>query len=124
MSPAKKDLSTNEQIQRALDRLLQADPWLAPYKEIIQRRLLKIEETEQKLTGGKMSLADFASAHEYFGLHFVNGQWVFREWAPHATAIFLIGDITGWQEKDAFALNVLEDAAPQMPGASSRIRSR
>ena len=101
--------TTNEQIHQALERLLQADSWLEPYKEIIQRRLLKTDETRQKLTGGKMSLADFASAHEYFGLHFANGQWVFREWAPNATAIFLIGDVTRWQEKDAFALNALDD---------------
>jgi 1,4-alpha-glucan branching enzyme len=99
----------NEQIDQALSRLLQADSWLEPYQKIIQRRLLKTDETRQKLTGGKMSLADFASAHEYFGLHFANGQWVFREWAPNATAIFLIGDVTRWQEKDAFALNALDD---------------
>jgi 1,4-alpha-glucan branching enzyme len=98
-----------EQIHQALKRLLQTDPWLEPYQEMIQRRLLNIDETRQKLTGGKMSLADFASAHEYFGLHFTDGQWVFREWAPNATAIFLIGDITGWQEKDAFALTMLEE---------------
>ena len=109
MSPAKKDSSTNEQIHQALRRLLKTDPWLEPYKEIVQRRLLKIDEAEQKLTGGKMSLADFASAHEYFGLHFADGQWVFREWAPNATEIFLIGDMTGWQENDAFALKALED---------------
>jgi 1,4-alpha-glucan branching enzyme len=101
--------TTKEQIDQALERLLQADPWLEPYQKIIQRRLLKTDETRQKLTGGKMSLAEFASAHEYFGLHFADGQWVFREWAPNATAIFLIGDVTSWQEKDAFALKALED---------------
>ena len=101
--------TTTEQIHQALSHLLQADPWLETYQEIIQRRLLKIDATRQKLTGGKMSLADFASAHEYFGLHFADGQWVFREWAPNATAIFLIGDTTRWQEKDAFALKALEE---------------
>ncbi|MEJ2728858.1 MAG: alpha amylase C-terminal domain-containing protein [Deltaproteobacteria bacterium] len=101
--------TTNEQLHQALRHLLQADSWLEPYEESIQRRLLKIKETGQKLTGGKMSLADFASAHEYFGLHFADGQWVFREWAPNATAIFIIGDTTGWRENDAFALKALED---------------
>jgi 1,4-alpha-glucan branching enzyme len=109
MSPAKKNSSTDEQIHQALKRLLQSDPWLEPYREIIQRRLLKIVEAEKMLTGGNMSLADFASGHEYFGLHFEDQQWIFREWAPNATAIFLIGDMTGWQENDAFALNALED---------------
>jgi 1,4-alpha-glucan branching enzyme len=109
MSPAKTDSSKHEQIQQKLRRLLQSDSWLEPYSEIIQRRLLKIAEAEQTLTRGKMSLADFASGHEYFGLHFRDHQWIFREWAPNATAIYLIGDMTGWQEKDAFALKALGD---------------
>ena len=50
-----------------------------------------------------MTLADFASGHEYFGLHFQDNEWVFREWAPNADRIFLIGDMTGWQENEAFA---------------------
>jgi 1,4-alpha-glucan branching enzyme len=108
MRPAKTDSSINQQIHQALRHLLQCDPWLEPYSEIIQRRLLKIAEAEQALTRGKMSLADFASGHEYFGLHFKDQQWIFREWAPNATAIYLIGDMTGWQEKDAFALKAVE----------------
>jgi len=105
----KTDSSTTGQIHQALERLVQSDPWLEPYREIIQQRLLKIIEAEQELTRGKMSLADFASGHEYFGLHFADHQWIFREWAPNATAIYLIGDMTGWQEKDAFALKPLEN---------------
>jgi 1,4-alpha-glucan branching enzyme len=51
-----------------------------------------------------MSLADFASGHEYFGLHFRDGGWVFREWAPNASAICIVGDMTSWKEKKSFAL--------------------
>ncbi|MFW6284727.1 MAG: 1,4-alpha-glucan-branching enzyme, partial [Desulfosalsimonas sp.] len=51
-----------------------------------------------------MSLADFAAGHEYFGLHLRNNQWVFREWAPNAEAVYMIGDMTGWQEEARFAL--------------------
>jgi 1,4-alpha-glucan branching enzyme len=56
-----------------------------------------------------MSLAEFASGHEYFGLHFRQGEWVFREWAPNATAIFLIGDISKWQERKEYALEKIND---------------
>ncbi len=55
-----------------------------------------------------MTLADFASGHEYFGLHFQDNQWVFREWAPNADRIFLIGDMTGWQEKGGLCLKPSE----------------
>jgi 1,4-alpha-glucan branching enzyme len=105
----KKNPSPEDQINLAVQRLLTADSWLKSYEKIIRRRLQKIAATEQRLTRGKTSLADFALGHAYFGLHFKDNQWVFREWAPNATAIFLIGDMTGWQENDAFALKTLED---------------
>jgi 1,4-alpha-glucan branching enzyme len=105
----KQTSSSNKQIDPALHRLLAGDSWLTPYENIIRRRLQKIVATEQRLTQGRTRLADFASGHEYFGLHFEDRRWVFREWAPNATAIFLIGDMTGWQEKEEFALTALED---------------
>ncbi len=99
----------NAKIENAWNRLLKSDPWLAPYEKIIQRRLTKIAETEQRLTRGKMSLSEFAAGHAYFGLHFDGEQWIFREWAPNATAVFLVGDMSGWQEKEQFSLSALED---------------
>jgi len=80
------------------------DPYLTPYLSIIQRRLEKVRLMEQRLTDGRMELADFASGHEYFGLHRQGAAWVFHEWAPNATAISLIGDFNGWQERREFAL--------------------
>ncbi|MCK5508870.1 MAG: 1,4-alpha-glucan-branching enzyme, partial [Desulfobacterales bacterium] len=60
---------------------------------------------ENRLTQEKTSLAEFAAGHEYFGLHFSDEEWIFREWAPNADAVYLAGDMTGWLEKDAFALD-------------------
>ncbi|OPY11257.1 MAG: 1,4-alpha-glucan branching enzyme GlgB [Syntrophus sp. PtaB.Bin001] len=51
-----------------------------------------------------MELADFASGHEYFGLHRKDNEWVFREWAPNATTISLIGDFNDWSENKDFML--------------------
>ena len=108
-STHKPVLSSNDQVQQSLARLLGIDPYLNPYEKIIRRRLWKIIDAETRLTGGNMTLADFASGHEYFGLHFQNDQWVFREWAPNADKIFLIGDMTGWLEKEAFSLHRLDN---------------
>jgi len=91
-------------INDPLQRLLEKDPYLKPYEKIIRRRLTRVHETEKRLTRGKMSLADFSSGHEYFGLHLSGNEWVFREWAPNATAIYLVGEMSGWQEQKAFAL--------------------
>ena len=95
-------------VNHPLQRILAADPYLKPYKKIIARRLRNIADTEQRLTVDGRSLADFASGHEYFGLHFRNEQWVLREWAPNATAIHLVGDMTDWREAPEFALDRLD----------------
>jgi len=88
-----KNKSSNRTLS-ALNDLLQiildSDPYLHPYREIIERRLNHIAGIEKKLTGNhRKSLADFASGHEYFGLHKHDHEWIFREWAPNANKIFL-----------------------------------
>ncbi|HEY5653063.1 MAG TPA: alpha amylase C-terminal domain-containing protein [Pontiella sp.] len=84
---------------------LSDDPWLEPYKDQLQRRADHVQYMEKHLTGGDMTLDDFSNAHEYYGLHFRDGQWVFREWAPNATAIYLVGDFSNWEQWDEFALH-------------------
>lgn len=84
---------------------LSDDPWLKPYAGQLQQRAGHIRYMEERLTGGRMSLDEFANAHEYYGLHFRDGRWIFREWAPNATAIYLVGDFSDWQPLDAFALH-------------------
>ena len=96
--------NTRQYGQQRLKRLLYRDPYLAPYGEALLRRIRLVRETARRLTGGTASLADFASGHMFFGLHRTADGWVFREWAPNATAIFLIGDFSGWREKEGFAL--------------------
>ena len=57
------------------------------------------------MTGGA-KLADWASGYLYFGLHHdrKNKQWIMREWAPNATAIYIKGDMNGWQKDEAYRL--------------------
>ena len=95
--------------ENRLIRLLKSDSYLTPFSDQIRHRLENIEETEHRLTRGKESLAEFACGHEYFGLHFQRGDWVFREWAPNATAIYLIGDMSKWQESKEFELKRIDD---------------
>lgn len=87
---------------------MRKDPYLRPYEKSIMARIRGVEALRDRLTQGeKMGLGDFASGHEFFGLHFHEDQWVFREWAPNAKAIFLIGEMTGWRELKNFALERL-----------------
>ena len=84
--------------------LIENDPYLLPFESVINGRIKNIADTRQKLLKTSPTLSDFAAGHEYFGLHFKNNHWVFREWAPNATAVFLLCDKNGWQIDNAFAL--------------------
>ncbi len=85
-------------------RFIDRDPYLKPYETIIRHRLERIKCKEAQITAGKLALPDFAAGHRYFGMHYQEGEWIFREWAPNATQIFLIGTMTDWQTKPEFAL--------------------
>ena len=83
--------------------LVRDDSWLEPFEQAIRGRhdhaLWKIGQLTRN---GKKTLSDFASGHLYFGLHKLAKGWVFREWAPNATEIYLIGDFNNWQESDKY----------------------
>lgn len=88
--------------------LIKNDPWLEPYSEAICGRYNYAMAVEKRLTkNGKQSLSDFASGATYFGLHATSTGWVFREWAPNATAIYLIGDFNQWSEDKKYQLKRL-----------------
>ena len=70
------------------------DPYLAPYAEAVRGRAAHARARAAELVAGGTSLADWASAHEYFGLHRTKRGWTFREWAPNATEMWLVGDFT------------------------------
>ncbi len=97
-----------EKARYLAQRSVRFDPLLRPYEPAIARRHLKIITTEERLTRNRFSLVDFAAGHEFFGLHFKNNQWVFREWAPNATAIYFIGETNGWQELPDYRLRPCE----------------
>ncbi len=91
-------------IDLQLKHLLKQDPFLEPYQDVIRRRLVRVGETKTRLVKNKMTLADFASGHTYYGLHVSHGEWIFREWAPNAEAVSFVGDMTDWEERPTYAL--------------------
>ena len=80
------------------------DEYLKPFENAVRGRARRAEDRVRELTQGKCPLADWANAHNYFGLRKekVEGRgrqrcWIFREWAPHATSMWLVGDFNGWK---------------------------
>ena len=94
-------------------KLIQSDTYLHPFAEAIEGRYNYALSREKELTGGK-TLSEWANGYLYFGLHKMEGskscksskgaQWVLREWAPNATAIYMIGDFNNWQKDEAYRL--------------------
>lgn len=90
--------------------LVKNDPWLEPFSPTIEHRHQLAMAKEKELCGPKGSLSDFADGYLYFGLHRnEKGEWVIREWAPHATGIYLIGDFSGWKELPAYRFKPLSN---------------
>ena len=79
------------------------DEYLKPFESAIRGRAERAMRRLEELTSGA-PLADWANAHNYFGLHRNADHWVFREWAPHATSMWLVGDFNGWQIDPEFEL--------------------
>lgn len=88
-------------------KIVQNDSWLEPFNGAIQGRHEHALQKMHELTQGGQTLVEFASGHLYFGLHREAQQWVFREWAPNATRIFLVGDFNQWQETPEYELQRL-----------------
>lgn len=80
-----------------------SDPWLKPFVQVIEQRVTKCVQKEKHLAGNKL-LRDFALGHHYYGLHKINDGWIFREWAPNATAIYLTGSFSGWKEQKNYLM--------------------
>lgn len=88
-----------------MKKIYETDPYLVPYKEAIEKRHERILEERDKIALDG-SLADGLNNHLYYGLHRdADGGWVFREWAPNASRIYLIGEFNNWRRTAAYSLN-------------------
>ena len=83
--------------------LIDLDPWLEPYAEALRFRyqyyLRKLREIEEAAG----SLEEFSRGDEYYGFNRGThegqpGVW-FREWAPGARELHLIGDFNDWNRE-------------------------
>ncbi len=84
-------------------KILKDDVYLKPFELAIMGRHDYAIQKEQELLGkDNKCLSDFASGYLYFGVHKIKRSWVFREWAPNATELYLVGDFNGWKKDVKF----------------------
>ncbi len=80
-------------------KILSIDPGLKPFYDDIALRMDRNAEVRKKLLGKKADLPSFANGYMYYGFSRTDTGWVYREWAPGADAIHLIGDFNNWNRK-------------------------
>ncbi|MBQ6857188.1 MAG: 1,4-alpha-glucan-branching enzyme, partial [Lachnospiraceae bacterium] len=84
--------------RKTMYRILELNPQLMPFEGDIGLRMHLYNTTKSRILpeGGK--LKDFANAHEYFGIHHIKNGWVYREWAPSASQLWLTGEFNNWSK--------------------------
>ncbi len=90
-------------------RIMRDDEYLRPYAAAINgRHYNALYKIAQLTHNNQETLSSFASGYLYFGLHRVARSWIFREWAPNATDIYLVGDFNDWKETPKYRAKRIE----------------
>lgn len=85
-------------------KIYELDPYLRPFKTAVDVRHERILKARDAIAVDG-SLSAGLNNHLYYGLHHTeDGGWVFREWAPNATRIYLLGDFNSWKRSEGYAL--------------------
>ncbi len=86
--------------------LIARDPWLEPYADALRRRYAHYQRLRERIERDGGLLGPISQGHRFFGFHRgerrlrgeqngVPGVW-YREWAPAAHSLRLVGDFNGW----------------------------
>lgn len=76
--------------------IFKIDPWVKPYAEDLALRMRRYEGVRKSLLGEKGTFKEFANGHHHFGIHPFGDGWIYREWAPEAYGLYLMGDFNNW----------------------------
>ena len=90
-------------------KLVEEDKLLKPFAGIIEKRHQQVLAMEREFTYRTTRLSDSCNSYLYYGLHRTNEGWVFREWAPNATAIYLLGEFNDWRKHPEYVLTKVGD---------------
>ena len=77
-------------------KIIELDSALKPYENDIKLRMDLYHKTRKELLGKNKDIVNFASGADYFGFHRTDDGWVYREWAPGAEKMYLMGDMNEW----------------------------
>ncbi|EEB36880.1 alpha amylase, catalytic domain protein [Anaerococcus hydrogenalis DSM 7454] len=90
-------------------KILEIDPWIKDYKNDIDLRMEEYKKQKNRLLKKGEKLKDFANAHNYYGFHKTKTGWIYREWAPNAKGLYLVGDFNNW-DRHSHPLKKINDS--------------
>ena len=79
-------------------QLIKDDPWLEPYEADINTRYNFFLEKYKEMDKTYGTMNTFIKRYSYLGFNYSgrNKGWWYREWAPNAQQLWLIGDFNNW----------------------------
>jgi len=80
-------------------KILEIDPYLKPFEKDLRLRMDRYSSKKKALLGKCVNFKSFANGHLFYGFHLVEDGWYYREWAPGAEELHLVGDFNGWNPK-------------------------
>ncbi len=86
----------NNLVKNAVNKIVELDPWLDNFRSDLELRQNKYYDKKAELERTQNPNFDYTNAHSYFGFHRTENGWYYREWAPNAYALFLVGDFNDW----------------------------
>ena len=80
--------------------LIADDPWLEPYEADINQRYAYCKSRLREIEKNCESLKNFASSYTHLGFNYDAKRelWTYREWAPEAHQLTLVGSFDDWGE--------------------------
>jgi 1,4-alpha-glucan branching enzyme len=83
--------------------LIALDPWLEPYADRLRERYHHYQSVRSRIDQQGGLLGPISQGHQYFGINRGHrdgapGLW-YREWAPAASSLYLVGDFNGWNRE-------------------------